>query len=164
MIITKLPTVGKNLTLAETKTAKSEQMLERIYGKKKVKKKLKIPKAKDTLLSSHYLSERIKLLNAKGYGKTKWIEFAEEMNKLGLKCYLYEARQTFSKYITVRNQSKEVLIRFSNHRPNRHREIQGDCDFFVGVTNLGVKTTQDAINFVKNVFDLNHTGTVTLSK
>lgn len=40
-------------------------------------------------------------------------------------------------------------VRFSDHAPNKKREKNGDCDFFVGVTNFKVTTTDDAIKAVK---------------
>ena len=44
-------------------------------------------------------------------------------------------------------------MRFSDHKPNREKELTGDCDFFVGRTNTGVRTTEDAKVFVfQNLF------------
>ena len=111
-------------------------------------------KATNLIVDQKFLDERHKKLLKYGYHKTKWMEFCEEMHSLGLKCSLYEARETRSKYITVIGKDRSIKVRFSNHRPIKFRELRGDCDFFVGVTNTGVRTTRDAIAFVKAEFKL----------
>lgn len=73
----------------------------------------------------------------------------------GFHLELYEARQTKSKYITVRREgdwSRSYKVRFSDHKPIHYREMAGDCDFFVGVTHTGTRNTHDAINAVCNFF------------
>lgn len=72
--------------------------------------------------------------------------------RLGFTIELYEARQTKSKYCTVKRDVKSFKVRFSDHKPIYHREMQGDCDFFVGVTNTGSRNTHDAINATCNFF------------
>lgn len=86
---------------------------------------------------------------SKEFGKAKWIMFCEEMLSLGFQVKLYEARKTFSKYVTIHHKNKEFKVRFSNHKPIKRREENGDCDFFVGITHLGVSRTEDAIKAVK---------------
>lgn len=98
-------------------------------------------KATNTWVSTTYLSKRVH----PDYPKAKWIEFCEEMLARGYKIQLYEARETFSKYVTVVQGDKRFRVRFSNHRPHRTRELGGDCDFFVGVTHTGTRNTNDAI-------------------
>lgn len=73
------------------------------------------------------------------------------MNK-GFKVSLYEARRTFSKYLTVERDEKKFKVRFSNHKPIKEREENNDCDFFVGVTNYKVTTTEDALKSVYTFF------------
>lgn len=68
--------------------------------------------------------------------------------RLGFSVELYEARQTKSKYCTVKLDGKSFKVRFSDHKPIYQREMKGDCDFFVGHTHTGIRTTQDAINAV----------------
>lgn len=60
---------------------------------------------------------------------------------------MYEVKKTVSKYITVHNSTtgRNFLVRFSNHAPNYKREKNGDCDFFVGRTHLGVTNTANAL-------------------
>lgn len=80
-----------------------------------------------------------------GYAKPKWVHFCERMLSVGLTVSLYEARKTRSKYITISNGNRSYKVRFSDHRPILWREDSGDCDFFVGVSNRSVTTTDQAI-------------------
>ena len=98
-------------------------------------------KATNRLIDHKFLSSRV----SSEFGKQKWIIFCETMMHYGFTLRLYEARKTYSKYVTVLDAGKEFKVRFSNHRPIYRREVNGDCDFFVGRTNLGVTTTGDAI-------------------
>lgn len=96
------------------------------------------------------------LLNSKisaKYGKAKWIIFCEILLKAGYNLKLYEARKTFSKYIYVSKAGKTYKVRFSNHKPAKWKEFNKDCDFFVGIGNLGVTNTNDALNAVENYFN-----------
>ncbi len=102
-------------------------------------------KATDLRITQAYLDGRTDRAELHGYDKAKWIEFAETMLRCGYEVILYEARNTFSKYLTVWNGSLSYKVRFSNHKPIRHREEAGDCDFFVGRTNFNVTTTNQAI-------------------
>lgn len=112
-------------------------------------------KATNKPLNFDYLRNRAEGLIAAGFPKSKWIYFCEEMLRLGFRLELYEARQTKSKYITVRREgdwSKSFKVRFSDHKPIYHREMAGDCDFFVGMTHTGRRNTHDAINATCNFF------------
>lgn len=109
---------------------------------------VRISKAVDLKISKTYLRNRSEAYARKGYQKTKWIIFCEEMLEAGFSCSLYEAKQTNSKYITVKKGRLTLKVRFSDHRPIYQRELAGDCDFFVGITHTGVRTTKDAIDYV----------------
>lgn len=110
-------------------------------------------KQKDARLTAELLQARAERSIKAGFTKQKWVEFCETLMADGYRLNLYEARTTFSKYITVRRKgAKPFKVRFSNHKPIMRRELEGDCDFFVGVTNLGVTTTQDALKVVKEHF------------
>lgn len=103
-------------------------------------------KATDLKVTKGFLDERHKRVEALGYNKQKWVQFCEIMLEKGFVLTLYEARRTFSKYITVRDENRATFkVRFSNHKPIPQREANGDCDFFVGVTNSGVSTWRDAV-------------------
>lgn len=115
-------------------------------------------KATNMLVTREFLKQRADASLAKGYTqRQKWVQFCERMMEEGLICSLYEARQTVSKYITVRRRddySRSFKVRFSNHKPIKHREEAGDCDFFVGYTNLGIQTTDQAITAAFRFFNI----------
>ena len=96
------------------------------------------------------LNQRVNFLRKNDWPKSKWIFFCEEMLKLGFIVKLYEARQTKLKYcIIVRdNDHRKFKVCFSDHKPIKRRELNEDCDFFVGMTHTGVRNTNDAINAV----------------
>jgi len=96
-------------------------------------------------ISRQYLERRVAAYEAKGYEQPKWISFCYFFLAAGFDVFVYEARQTVSKYITVKKGLKQYKVRFSNHKPIYHREVAQDCDFFVGKTNLGVTNTSNAI-------------------
>lgn len=100
-----------------------------------------------------FLSTRADRAKSLGYPKAKWIKFCETLLEAGYHLSLYEARHTYSKYVTVRKADKKFKVRFSNHKPIKHKEAQGDCDFFVGVTNFGVTTTSHALAAVHKYFN-----------
>lgn len=87
------------------------------------------------------------------YGKQKWIIFCEILLNEGYTLYLYEARKTFSKYTTVCKNNKTYKVRFSNHKPSFQKETYNDSDFYVGISNFGTTTTEDALKAVKKYFN-----------
>lgn len=114
--------------------------------------KKKFRKATNIVVTSNFLKSRTEFLRQNDWPKSKWIYFCEEMMRLGFTVELYEARQTKSKYCTVRRDNRSFKVRFSDHKPIYHREMQGDCDFFVGYTHTGIRNTHDAVNAVCNFF------------
>lgn len=103
-------------------------------------------KATNLPVTPPYLQRRVEALAERGYSKPKWVGFCETMLAHGFTVSLYEARKTVSKYVTVSAPGMAPYkVRFSNHRPIRHREAAGDCDFFVGVNHNTVSTTEQAI-------------------
>lgn len=111
-------------------------------------------KMTDDTITEKFLSERADGLANAGYAKPKWIIFCELLLRNGYSLTLYEARQTFSKYITVRKEGfKPFKVRFSNHKPIEHRELSGDCDFFVGITHKDTTNTNDALAAVERHFN-----------
>jgi hypothetical protein len=110
-------------------------------------------KATNLAVTPDFLKVRAERATSKGYTKQKWIAFCETLLADGYHLTIYEARNTFSKYITVKAKgAKPFKVRFSNHRPIAERERAGDCDFFVGVTNLTVTTTDQALAAVRSHF------------
>lgn len=121
------------------------------------KSKMKQPsKATNRAVNMDFLRHRVQYAESMGFQKQKWVTFCEVMLERGFTVSLYEARQTVSKYITVRradDYSRSFKVRFSNHKPIKHREQAGDCDFFVGYTHLGIQTTEQAIAATLNFFN-----------
>lgn len=114
-----------------------------------------LDKAKDEIVTYDFLQDRYERACRAGYEeKAKWILFCEQLLEEEYTLYLYEAQQTYSKYITVyRDDSmKTFKVRFSNHKPLLWRELSKDCDFFVGVTNRTVTTTEQALEAVRRHF------------
>jgi len=109
-------------------------------------------KATNRKVSPEFLKHRQN--RAKGFPKAKWIEFCEICMDSGCVVELYEARKTYSKYVSVIKNGKTFKVRFSNHAPIKTREERGDCDFFVGHTNFRITTTDDAIKATARFFSL----------
>jgi|GEM_PF-6843435 len=108
-------------------------------------------KQTNSVITPLLLEARVQRTVNAGFSKQKWVEFCEILLRQGFKLTLYEARQTYSKYITVikpGSRKRGFLVRFSNHKPNKRRELSGDCDFFVGVTHLGITTSRQALQAV----------------
>lgn len=111
-------------------------------------------KASNLRITPQYLQHRSEMLRRNDWPKSKWIIFCEEMLRLGFVVKLYEARNTKSKYCSMTREKSHLKfkVRFSDHRPIKHRELAEDCDFFVGRTHTGIRNTQDAINAVCEFF------------
>lgn len=109
-------------------------------------------KASNLKVTYEFLNKRSEDSTSKGFQKQKWIQFCETVMDRGFRVELYEARRTFSKYVTVIGFDKEFKVRFSNHKPIAERELKGDCDFFVGVTHTGWRTTDDALKALTEYF------------
>lgn len=78
------------------------------------------------------------------FSTPKYLVFAKKALESKFRIGMYFAEITRSKYIYVRWHEFTYKIRFSDHAPNRIKEESGDCDFFVGVTNFNVTTSEDA--------------------
>lgn len=103
-------------------------------------------------LDVNYLEVRAAKMVAAGYSIPKWIIFCDRLLRKDLNVELYEAKSTVSKYIHISNKSKKYKVRISNHKPSYTKEMDNDCDYFVGVTYTGVRTTNDAYNAVLEHF------------
>jgi len=87
------------------------------------------------------------------YPIPKYIQFCKKALESGYNVKLYEAQHTVSKYVTVCHGKKRFKVRFSNHKPIPEKELQGTCDFFVGITNYKITTTNEAWETMKKYFD-----------
>lgn len=106
------------------------------------------------MVDMRFVGKRKAMATGIGFSTPKYVEFIEEMLKLGYKVKLHEAYETRSKYVTVYGgHDLEFKVRFSNHAPIRARELAGDCNFFVGVTHTGTRTTGMAISATKEYFN-----------
>lgn len=121
--------------------------------KKKWKPKKWQQKVTDGSVTLEFIEARAKRAVAQGFEVPKYLFFARLMIEDGLRVTMYEARHTVSKYLSVHKEGhKSYKVRFSNHKPIPHRELAGDCDFFVGRTNLTITTTAMAIAAVRKHF------------
>lgn len=104
-----------------------------------------------TLLELHEACERAE---RNGYPRPRWAQFALKLIGQGYKVHCYQAQRTVSRYLTIRKDGdkRRYKVRFSNHKPIPERELKKDCDFFVGVTNTGVRNTETALKAVQTFF------------
>ena len=115
-------------------------------------KRRNLHKATNIAVTLDFLKQRSDRAVASGYEKQKWVTFCETLIARGFHLSIYEARKTVSKYITVSKSGRHFKVRFSNHKPIKGRELSGDCDFFVGWTHTGKRTTEDALVAVDEFF------------
>ena len=114
----------------------------------------KFKKLNGEFVTKDMLRKRRARLMGMGYPPSQWILFCEEMLKIGYKVSVKETLSTHSKYIKVHGPGDTTyLVRFSNHKPNRFREINNHCDYFVGITHTGVRTMNMAISAVRDCFN-----------
>ena len=107
-------------------------------------------KASGQAVTREFLDHR--QARAQGKPRAKWIQFCLTMLAKGYKVTMYEARHSYSKYITVYNGGRCHKLRFSNHEPIKARELRRDCDTFVGIAHTSTVTTEQAI--LKVIADL----------
>lgn len=114
---------------------------------------MKIVKMRNDPITPEFLKFRADVTKNAGYSKPRWIEFSETLLERGYILKIYEAKRTVSKYITISNdKGKSFKVRFSNHLPIKARELEGDCDYFVGVTNLRTTNYRMALMAVNEFF------------
>jgi hypothetical protein len=86
-----------------------------------------------------------------GYPVPKWIQFSKTLLNDGWTIRLHRAKTTFSKYLYINKGELSLKIRFSNHKANRGAEDRNDSDYYVGVGNKGVITTEQLIIQIKEL-------------
>ncbi len=89
------------------------------------------------------IEERIESGN-KYYPTSKYLLFIRDMIAAGWKVKIYEVQ--VSKYVFVYKDDVIYKVRFSNHKPIYHREVQNDCDFYAGVSHKNCLTTEQIKN------------------
>lgn len=82
----------------------------------------------------------------------KYAVFMRKALEAGYSVKLRSYQETRSKYVTVFSGSKRYKVRFSNHKPNKKLELEGACNYFVGVTNTGARTTDNAWEDMQQYF------------
>jgi hypothetical protein len=88
------------------------------------------------------------------YPTPKYLLFIRNAIDAGLEVGLHRAVTTRSKYVFVYHGQQRYKVRFSDHKPAYEREQAGDCDFFVGVANKTVTTTEQAWNATMRHFQM----------
>jgi len=73
----------------------------------------------------------------------KYLIFIKTMIENGWRVKLLKIK--VSKYVFVLKNEKIFKIRFSNHKPIHYKELENDCDFYVGISHEQVTTTEQLI-------------------
>lgn len=81
----------------------------------------------------------------KGYDVPKWAVFSEVLLREGWSVSLHRSKSTVSKYLFIKKGKLKFKIRFSNHKANFYKEKHCDCNYYVGVGNKGVITTEELL-------------------
>jgi len=82
----------------------------------------------------------------KKYATPKYMIFIKTMIEKGFKVSLYVAR--VSKYVYVAKDGVVTKIRFSNHKPIYEKEMENDCDYYVGISHKAVRTTEQIVKIL----------------
>ena len=83
-----------------------------------------------------------------GYARTQYVapkslRFILRMLREKCEVRLYIPRSNkISKYVFVSKDDRIFKIRFSNHKPIVQKELDNDCDFYAGISNLKTMTTE----------------------
>jgi hypothetical protein len=80
----------------------------------------------------------------KQYPTPKYLLFIKQMIDSGWMVKLYKAG--VSKYVFLIKGNDIFKIRFSNHLPLYYKEVESDCDYYVGVSHLQCSTTEQILN------------------
>jgi hypothetical protein len=85
----------------------------------------------------------------KRYSTPKYLTFMRDMIARGWNVTMYVSQK--SKYIYIKKDDHFFNVRFSNHKPIYERQLNGDCDFFVGVSHGVCQTTEQVINQIEEL-------------
>lgn len=97
-----------------------------------------------------FLDARKQQAESKGFPEPKYIQFCRSVLDMKLRVHLHESKTTRSKYVTITSNKGKFKVRFSNHKPNKGAQEREDSNFYVGVSNGVVTTTDQALEAVKN--------------
>jgi hypothetical protein len=86
------------------------------------------------------------------YEAPKYLRFILRMLRegWGVRLYIPGSSKT-SKYVFVSKGEEIYKIRFSNHKPIINRELDNDCDFYAGISNLHVMKTEDIARIILKI-------------
>lgn len=92
-----------------------------------------------------------KIINAinnypRTYATPKYLEFCRIMAENGWSVRIYTAR--VSKYVFVTSKTATYKIRFSNHKPIYQKELENDCDYYVGISHTNVVKTEELLKIL----------------
>lgn len=107
-----------------------------------IAKRLNLNKVKETI--ANYPSQ---------YPTPKYLTFIRNMLEDGWAVKLYTSG--VSKYVFCLKGEHLYKVRFSNHKPRVDKELEEDCDFYVGISNLAVNTTEEIEKILKQNFNQN---------
>jgi len=79
----------------------------------------------------------------KKYPTPKYLLFIKTMLEHGWIVKIYIAK--VSKYVFIIKDEEVFKIRFSNHKPLLYKEEEEDCDYYVGISNKQMTTTEELI-------------------
>jgi len=114
----------------------------------------KLQKFNGEAITLHDIGKRKARFEGMGYAPAQWMVFCEKMLRIGYKVTVKETHNAHSKYVRVYGAGDTFYqVRFSNHLPNKRRELDEDCGFFVGVAHTGVRNTAMAIKAVGDFFN-----------
>lgn len=111
--------------------------------------KTNIHKAKNISLKT--IDEMIETYDPR-YKPPKYFEFIKTMLLEGWNVKLYTAG--VSKYVFVSKGDHIYKIRFSNHKPIYTKELQNDCDFYVGITHQQASKTEQVIEKILHLYHI----------
>lgn len=97
------------------------------------------------------VAKKISSYSKSQYEAPKYLKFILRMLREGWRVKLYIPRGSkISKYVFVYNDVVIYKIRFSNHKPIIQRELDNDCDFYAGISNMHVMTTETIAKIILN--------------
>lgn len=110
--------------------------------------KKNLHKAKEVKLKK--IENLIKNYNPR-FSPPKYLHFIKDLLKDGWRVKLYTAG--VSKYVfvykVIAGEDIVYKIRFSNHKPIYEKEIENDCDFYVGISNTQACRTEDILKIIR---------------
>lgn len=84
----------------------------------------------------------------KKYPVPKYLTFIRDLLQDGWQVKLYKAGK-FSKYVFVMKNEQVFKIRFSNHKPIYEKEIENDCDYYVGISHTQAHKTEEILKIIQ---------------